>query len=399
MDIIRLNQCHFPAFKKIPSPEPLPDRMLSVLKPIAKWPSTGRIPLCFGGDVGGSGIRIRLSSTIDRSLYLDLPHIKVRSAPGLAKVISEVGLSVHSVHPSAEFRGAALALAGPIRADQSVTLTNWPGSLPDRTIRLADLPSLVFPRAHSAFLNDLEAGTYGILSAHKQGILPSYFEQLWPDKAPRGPLVSETRTAVFAMGSGLGVGLLVQTGAAADPVVLPTELGHLGIPLIGAGHPNFASERALLEHASRHWSDGRYAPEFEDLASGRGLCLCYQFVIEQKVGRKLEFDKLDGAVIAETARAGDELAKEAVALQHFYLIRAAKIAATAFTCDSILFALDNAVLNNYILHVCKERFKAEFYEFVRPDWLTPVRVYSQTKILNFNIIGADYIAHALAVKK
>jgi glucokinase len=245
-------------------------------------------------------------------------------------------------------------------------------------------------------LNDLEAGTYGILSAHETGLLPSYFEQLWPEVAPRGPIVSASRTAVFAMGSGLGVGLLIR---GADPFVFPTELGHLCVPLVGSRHPSFAYERALLDFASSHWSGGLHAPEFEDLSSGRGLCLCYQFVVKRETGRVLEFAALDGGAIAELARKGDAFAKEAVTLQYFFLVRAAKLTATAFSCDSILIALDNAVLDNYILHEKKERLQREFYEFVRPDWLKPIRVYAQTRLLNFNIIGTDYIAQGLAQKK
>jgi hypothetical protein len=44
------------------------------------------------------------------------------------------------------------------------------------------------------------------------------------------------------------------------------------------------------------------------------------------------------------------------------------------------------------LHEKKERLKREFYEFVGPVWVKPIRVYAQTKPLIFNIIGTDYIA-------
>jgi hypothetical protein len=101
--------------------------------------------------------------------------------------------------PTTEFRGSALALAGPVKSHSTVTLTNWPGAVSERTISLSDLPASVFPPLCSIFLNDLEAGTYGVLSASKQGIIDSYFEQLWPETAPRGPKVSDGTTAVFAL--------------------------------------------------------------------------------------------------------------------------------------------------------------------------------------------------------
>jgi glucokinase len=119
-------------------------------------------------------------------------------------------------------------------------------------------------------------------------------------------------------------------------------------------------------------------------------------VVEAAKGQKLDFDELDGAEIAEMSRNGDELAKEAVTLQHLYLVRAAKIASTALGCESILFALDNAVTNNYILHERSDRFKNEFYDFIRPEWMDPIRVFAQVKKLNFNLMGTAYVAGKLA---
>jgi glucokinase len=371
--------------------------LASSFRPILSWPANGVIPICFSGDVGGTGIRVRLSSVLDSSCYLDLPHIKTRSSRELVSVITSLDNILKTIVPGASFRGSALALAGPVKSHSSVTLTNWPGSAPERTVSLSDLPLSVFPPSRSIFLNDLEAGTYGVLSASDQSIIDNYFEQLWPEAAPRGPIVSDSLTAVFAMGSGLGVGLIVRTNG--NSVVVPTELGHLQIPIVGPEHPNFANEKVLFDHASLHWSRGSHAPEFEDLASGRGLCLCYQFVMQRKCQRKISFAALDGAVIAANARAGDKLSKEAVTLQHLYLVREAKLAATALNCETILFALDNAVINNYILHEQGERFKKEFYDFIVPQWLSGKRVYSQTKILNFNVLGTDFMAHTLADKK
>jgi hypothetical protein len=109
----------------------------------------------------------------------------------------------------------------------------------------------------------------------------------------------------------------------------------------------------------------------------------------------IPFEELDHQEIARKARAGDPLAKEVLALQHYYLIRAAKITGIAAGCDSILLALDDAVSNYDLMHEMSDRFRSEFYEFIRPEWVRTFKIYTQTKPLDFNIMGADYLAHHL----
>ena len=73
----------------------------------------------------------------------------------------------------------------------------------------------------------------------------------------------------------------------------------------------------------------------------------------------------------------------------------AKQIATSLQCDSILISLDNQEKDYKFVDSISDSMKKEFYSFIRPDWLSNFRVYSQTKKLNFNILGCDYKAHQL----
>lgn len=368
-----------------------------MLKSINNWPRQGKIPICLGFDVGGSGIRARLSSYLDGSKTIDLPHSKVQCAKDLISSLANLEAMLKKSVNGFESKGASIALAGPINKD-TVVLTNWPGSLKDRTLRMKDLPKAIFPEGKTLFLNDLEAGAYGIIAAKNINLLNNYFEQMWPSKAPKGPLVSSSRTAVLALGSGLGVGLIVQPPMLDNPLVVPTELGHLQIPIVGPKHPNYEEESNLFNYISNYYYKGRDTLEYEDVASGRGLCLGYQYIIKRDTGVTIPMEELDGSVIAGKARKGDKQAKEAVKYQLKFLIRASKAVATSLSCDSVLLALDNQVKNNYVMHELSVEFGNEFYQFIRPDWMKGIRLYTQTKLLNFNLLGTDYMAHKLADK-
>lgn len=367
----------------------------NMLKSLNSWPRSRSIPICLGFDVGGSGVRARISSYLDSSKTIDLPHTKARSSKDLIASLSRLDAMLRRVVPGCECRGSSIALAGPINRD-AVVLTNWPGPLRERTLRIGDLPPGIFPKGRTLFLNDLEAGAYGIIAAKNMRLLDSFFEQMWPARAPKGPLVSSSRTAVLALGSGLGVALIVQTPLLRSPLVVPTELGHLQIPIVGPRHPGYAEERALFEYVSSYYYRGRDTLEYEDVASGRGLCLGYRYIVQRDSGVALPMEELDGNVIAAKARSGDRQAKEAVGYQMKFLIRAAKAVATSLSCDSVLLALDNQVKNNYVMHEREAEFGKEFFQFIRPDWMKGIRLYTQTKLLNFNLLGTDYMAHKLA---
>jgi glucokinase len=369
----------------------------SLLRPVQAWKQGSKPQFCLGCDVGGSGLRIRLSNYFNVEQFIDIPHVKAQSTKEALDALNQVNSTIQKVAPGAECMGSAIAVAGPI-SNNTVTFTNWPGKAELRTVSLEQLPRQLFPTGRSLFLNDLEAGAYGVIATEKQGKLESLFEQMWPDVALKGKLVSDGRTAVLAMGSGLGVALIVKTPLLKKPLVLPTELGHLQIPTVCRNHRNAMQESQMIQYISDHYYNGRQMPEFEDIASGRGLCLVYQYLYDKFHQVKIPLDQIDAGDIAQKARQGDKIAREALMNHYIMFMRAAKAVATTLSCDSVLMALDNQVKNIWFVRSANQELKDELYTFIRPDWLKNIRVYTQTKVLNFNILGTDYMAHQIAEK-
>ena len=366
--------------------------MLSQLKKVLTWPKTKVVPICFGADVNGPEMSIRISSALDPKLSVDVCRIPVTSSGELDSAMSEIARTLKRVTPRWKCEGAALALAGPVENNREVVLTNWRGTLKDRTVKLSEMNSQLFPKGKSTFLNDLEAGTFGACAAEASGQIDDHFEQLFTDVAPKGPVLSDNRSCVFAMGSGLGVGLIVKTKLLREPLVVATELGHLGMPMVGPLHENWEQEKKLFDFASWKWSNGLYQPEFEDISSNRGVEAAYEYLTRGK--------RLDEATISYLAKEeGDEIAKKALFLQYLYLFREAKLMSVVLGCESLVFALDNAVKNNWLIHEFTEKFRYEFYDYIRPEWMKEVRIYTQKKPLDLNILGANFVAHALAATK
>ena len=370
----------------------------SALRPVANWKSGGVSAFCLGCDAGGSGLRFRLSNYYNPEQRLDLPHQKAKSTKDCLNILNTLNEAIQQVAPGAVCKGSAFAVAGPI-TNNTVTFTNWPGKPSLRTVSLSQFPRALAPTGKSLFFNDLEAGAYGVIAAEEQGILSPAFEQLFTDRAPQGKLISDNRTAVLAMGSGLGVAVIVKTPLLEKPLVLPSELGHLQIPTVCSNHRGAKEEYDMIQFVSDHYYNGRQMPEFEDIASGRGLPLVYQYLYDKAHQIKIPLDEIDAGEIAQKARGGDKIAREALFRHYQMFIRCAKAVATTLSCDSVLMALDNQVKNNWFVRSAVDDLSQEFYTFIRPDWVKNIRCYSQTKILNFNLLGMDYMAHQLADKK
>jgi glucokinase len=297
--------------------------------------------------------------------------------------MEQLSEEIKRVVPNYRTRFTSVAVAGPISGEQ-VVLTNWEGPPAARTVNLSEFPVAVFPRGKSRLLNDLAAGAYGLAAADKQGILGQYFEQLFRDRAPLGPILG-VRTAVLAMGSGLGVALI--TWGKEGARVLATEGGHLQIPIRLSKHPAYAEESSLLEKVSAHWyGQAKLMPEYEDIASGRGLKLVYSLLSGQPLAQ------CNVPQIIEKAREGDKVARKAFLWNNVILMRAAKAVATSMNCDSVVLALDNQARNYDLVKSIESELAEEFYEFIRPDWMSKVRVYTQKKVLNFNLLGTTHVA-------
>ena len=364
---------------------------LSVLK---DWAKNEHLTICVGVDVGGSGLRVRISNSIEiRSECVDLDHIKAKNTRKAIEELTKIENCIASIVPDFECKGATIAVAGPIRNGTCI-ITNWDGPSEERTIDTNCMPSRIFPVGRTFLLNDLEAGAYGIIAADKLGILESKFDILFGESKPGDSIISDSRTAVLAMGSGLGIALILKSQFIEKPIVLPTELGHLQIPIVCSG-PNHKEEQEMAEALSKEFYDGKLTPEFEDLCSGKGLSFAYKYLLKKEKGSASE-EEADPPKIAEKAQKGDKIARDAMLWHYKMFARSAKVVATSLSCSSLVMALDNQVKNSWFISQVAKELEAEFYSFTRPEWIQNVKCYTQKEVLNFNILGADYMAHQIA---
>lgn len=366
----------------------------TLLQPILNWPRDTKIPICVACDVGGTGTNVRISSFYDETKFIDLPKFNAQRSSDLINGLKSISKTLHEVVPNSFCRGSALSVAGPI-SENTVVLPNWPGQYSHRTITLTELPTDLFPAARSKFLNDTEATAYGILAVNSKYQLDEYFEKLFPENSPAGGPVNDRRTAIIYVGAGLGCSLVVKTPLFKRKIVVPTELGHLELPIVGHKHPDYKFEKDLVQYISNQHYDGELAIELEDIVSGKGLCNVYQYFMDKTSGKKVPLSELDGGEIAKLAAKKDPVAYKSLVLFNQMAIRSAKTISTTMNCDSVILTSNNQVANHYIIKENYEKLKNEFYSFIRPDWMKTITIFTQTKNMNFSLFGTSSIAHNL----
>ena len=354
---------------------------LSQFEPLKKWTFKGKLGFCIGADVGASGMRVRFSNPEKITDFFDLPHTKANCAQDLYNALSILERFVKKASPQSQCVGASYAIPG-IRNGTHITPYNWPEPNSRRTIKTELFPQSVFPKDHNFILNDLEAGAYGLYEMNLEGNLKSYFRKLW---GKDGSVVGNRRTAVMALGSGLGTALLINDTIYDQPLVVSTELGYLQAATVMKRHEKFEKEQKLVKFTSNHYYNNIQMPCYEDFSSGRGICLTYKYFTGKA--------DVPASKIAYLAQQGDKKAFETMKSHYIFFTRLAKNVAISLKCDSVVMALSNQVANDWLIRKIQGDLKKEFYDEGRPHWLDDVRVFSQTKDLNFNLIGATYMAH------
>ena len=90
------------------------------------------------------------------------------------------------------------------------------------------------------------------------------------------------------MGTGLGCGLLVGKKGRYHEV-LPLEMGHTFLTVLGSAHPNSPLESRLFDFLSAKIYNREHFVEWEDTCSGRGLRYLYEFFAQEN---QLEIEEL-----------------------------------------------------------------------------------------------------------
>jgi len=167
------------------------------------------------------------------------------------------------------------------------------------------------PLGHSRIINDLESTCHGISGLNTRESINEYFGiLLGPTAEAKTPRLHYEHYLVVAVGTGMGVGLLMALPEEQDFVVLPLEGGHISLSAIPPASDRYDEDSDLLDHVSQSVYGGEYALEYEDFCSGRGLEALYNYFAtkagQEKPSRPAEESKItsDDVIRPVNANAG-----------------------------------------------------------------------------------------------
>jgi len=337
------------------------------------------IKLLLSVDIGGTNCRLALSNQMSPYKLLEIAKFQSSSTTHLIENFEALEKEIFDligVYPVS----AAIDVAGPIAHDKkSVTVTNYPLDQP-RVLKVSGLPKYLFPVNRTILVNDLAATCYGIEALSNMASLDKYFNVvLGSGKVTLDPT---RHYVVAAVGTGLGTGLLVSVHG--ERFVLPCEYGHVKIPPLGSAQAGAVVERKLLEFIGNKLYKGEHSPEYEDIVSGRGLAMCYEFVSNGKTATPKE--------VAERAVNGDADCVQALKWHYEYLFRDCREIAIGTLAAGVFLCGDNQVHNIKFIEAHKDAWKKEFEETHKRDWLKDVIVYGQSELMNANLLGCAHVA-------
>jgi len=347
-----------------------------------------------GVDVGGTHARVAVGTPDGE--YVIVAKFLARSVAqlrsGLEKLVASVIGHLGGKLPNA----ACMAIAGPITDFGTVAeVTNYEGATADeRTFRVKELSPSTFPHGTTRFVNDLESCCYGVLALDNQKILGDYFTPVWKvDGDNTVHLKPVVHHAVLAAGTGFGVGLLVKLGP--EFQVYPIEYGHAILPPLGIDHPNKELDERLANYLSHKLYGGKFAPEYEDVVSGRGIAWVYEFLVQGKSDCPSGLSAAE-IVFAATNDPPNKYAVQALTIHYRILMRAAQNVAVALQIKGLLLAGDNQVANDPFFRTIAADLKAEFLNHPKRHWIENVPVFAQTKLFNINLFGTLFVARSLS---
>jgi len=367
---------------------------MTTVKPIAEALSlllSWKTPYVVGIDVGATNTRVAVAPiSSPASDYTVLATFECDDATKLADSLAALAAQLPDSLPPAA--GCGIDAAGPVEDNgRTVRITNWPADH-NCVIDSSLLTPRLCPRGKTALLNDLEACCYGIAALSAASRLTEYFTPLTgaAEPAPVPPSLPLRRHLILAMGTGLGVGMLMDDRETGTFRVVPTEIGHATATRAGKKSPYAERDGEFLEWLGEKLYGGEFSPEFEDVCSGRGLVAAYNFTSKGK--------ELTAKEIAQKAISGDKEAEEAMLLHYRFLLRDAQQMTVSLQTKSVLLCGDNQVHNaEFVLKKAAELHK-EFLDHPKEkslQWLSSVPVFAQTKHVNANMIGCVAIAEKI----
>jgi len=290
-------------------------------------------------------------------------------------------------------RAGVIAAAGPVsETKKDVIITNYASH--DTHIFLDKCPPEFFPPNKSMLLGDVEACCFGIVGVDSQNKLHEYFERvhLGEGKQQNKPVqLRNHHYGVLAVGTGLGAGyILSQThrefGKSRDELrfdVIPLELGHVTVP-----HCSEKSKKIFerIEYLTKQLYGYRYAPEFEDIVSGRGIKNCYSFEMNINV----DDCKLSAEQIAKTVDDSEKKTQALMAYFHYLMKAAQNMCIMTPNTTGVFLCGDNQVNNLQFFKKHEKLFHDIFFDHPKKAWLQSVSFYNQLKAYNFNLEGVNF---------
>jgi len=193
---------------------------------------------------------------------------------------------------------------------------------------------------------------------------------------------------VVAVGTGLGIALIISLRPSTTFQVLPMEFGHTLISSSAKNSKNYEEDLELEEFISKKIYGGNHLPEYEDLVSGRGLGYIYEFVVRNSEDRK----KLKAEEIVKKAEEGCENCIKAVSFHFRYLMKCLKDLSVGLLAEGIFLAGSNQVSNNTIFENYMSEWSLEYLSHPKHSWIQEVEWYTQMEDFNINLHGALFVA-------
>lgn len=246
-------------------------------------------PLTVVADIGGTNTRVALARG-GRLLAGSLRHFRNAAWRGPEAMLTEylaTALAARDARPDL----CCVAVAGPVRDGQAV-MTNLDWQLTEAALARA------IGAGRAVLLNDLQA------QGHALGHVD-------PDRIRTvvdGPVTAGAPMLVVGLGTGVNAAPVHGTGA--GRVVLPSECGHVTLPVTCEDDLAFGR---FVESLPPEPGRTRRA-SVEEALSGRGLVNIHRF-LAQRAGIRGQGAAADSHSVLDALAAGDALARAAVAMQ------------------------------------------------------------------------------------
>ncbi|CBZ26083.1 glucokinase 1-like protein [Leishmania mexicana MHOM/GT/2001/U1103] len=380
------------------------EQLAPTIKGDASW-STG--PIYVVCDVGGTNARVGFAQGAqhDRSgLHIIYVRFKVtkHDIRQLLEFFDAVlqhlkkNLPNRAAHFLRRVASGAVSVPGPVTNGQlGGPFNNLKG-----IAQLADYPAELFPKGRSALLNDLEAGSYGVLALSNAGMLSDYFKVMWKgtqwdalsEGKPVGSTIGRGRCMVVAPGTGVGSSLIHYVGVSDSYVVLALECGCLSMSWCANEDSKYVQALAgyMASKARVKGLGSTVAPIWEAATNGSGLEFNYAY---EKEGPKASALLKSAHEVAKLAKGGSDPAAMA-AMDRLYKNLMGLTAETTMQFLPLTCVLmgDSIVSNSFYFDNPEnvKRLKARINEHTMErqlKFLSRTTFLRQVRSVNINLLG------------